>query len=175
MNKTNNKYRAYGYFVMAGFFYVAAAFEVLVGTIPSRTGDPGTAYRNDPGFFWAFIAVESAVGLYHLARGIHKFWQQRQNEPAAVESGQIFTPRTANSITASLAISIGLCFLILPVVEMFKATVYGGIVFKTHQLNLDPMLFWQLLIFHLFVAFLPILGGALLLMFSPKKIQTITV
>ena len=158
---------------MAGFFYVAAAFEVLVGTIPSRSSNPETAYRNDPGFFWTFIAVESAIGLYHLTRGIHKFWQQRQMEQTTVESGQIFTPRTANLITALLAISIGMCFLILPLIEMFKATVYGGIIFKTHQLAAEQQQFWLLLIFHLAVAMLPIIAGGLLLLFQPGKIHSI--
>ena len=115
----------------------------------------------------------SPICLYHLSRGIYSQQKQRVSGEITVKSGQLFTARTANFITVFLTASIGVCFLILPSIEMFRATVYGGFVFKKHQLAAEPQLFWLLLFFHLIVALLPITAGALLLLFPPRKIQSI--
>ncbi len=158
---------------MAAFYYVAFAFELMTGVIPRGSGDPAKFYRDNPVFFWVYILIVLALFLYQLIRGIFRYREQRQ----IGEPGKGFTTRTASIITAALTISIGVCFFILPVVEILKATAYGGYVFKTHQIASEPAPFFTILSFHFAATIIPIIAGVLLLAFPPKgtwEIQPIT-
>ncbi len=158
---------------MATFYYVAFAFVLLTGVLPGKSGDPAKSYQGDPGFFWIYISIMLALFLYQLIRGIIIYCQQRKIGEVLTENGSSFTTRTASMITAIVTISLGVCLLILPTVEIFKATAYGGYVFKTHQMSNEPALFFLLLLFHFIVTFLPIIGGVLLFVFPPKITVTI--
>ncbi|HEV7698661.1 MAG TPA: hypothetical protein VGO43_00385 [Pyrinomonadaceae bacterium] len=70
-------------------------------------------------------------------------------------------------------IPIGLCFAILPVVELVKQTTYGGYVFGTHPLASGSAVFWALVVFHVLIAVIPIMGGVLLLVFPPRHVDAI--
>lgn len=173
--KPRNKYRAFGYFGMATFYYVAFAFVLMTGVLPGKSGDPAKSYQGDPGFFWIYISITLALFLYQLIRGIIIYCKQRKIGEVLTENRSSFTTRAARMITAIVTISLGVCLLILPIVEILKATAYGGYVFKTHRLSTEPTLFFPLLLFHFIVTFLPIIGGVLLLAFPPKitlEIQT---
>lgn len=162
---------------MATFYYVAFAFVLLTGVLPGKSGDPAKSYQGDPGFFWIYISIMLALFLYQLIRGIIIYCQQRKIGEVLTENGSSFTTRTASMITAIVTISLGVCLLILPTVEIFKATAYGGYVFKTHQIASEPAPFFTILSFHFAATIIPIIAGVLLLAFPPKgtwEIQPIT-
>lgn len=165
-----NKYRAFGYFGMATFYYVVFASQLLTGMIPRGSGDPAKFYRENAGFFWIYISIIFLVFLYQAVRGIYLYWKRLRRDTDPPPEGKGFTPHTATLITAGILIPLGLCFLILPLVELIKLTAYGGVVFGTHTLKTEPAAFWGLMVFHLLIGAAPIMGGALVLIFRPKNV-----
>src|SRR5436190_2166563 len=151
---------------MATFYYVAFAFTLLTGVVVGRSGDPARSYEGDKGFFWIYTSIMLALFLYQLIRGVIFYRRQRKIDEVITEKA--FTTRTASILIVILTISIGACFLILPTVEIVKATAYGGYVFKTHTMSSEPTQFFPLIFVHFVITFLPIIGGVLLLAFSPK-------
>src|SRR5438874_9891851 len=146
MIKAKNKYRAFGYFSTAILFYVAFSFELLSGVIPRGSGDPAKFYHDNSGFFWTYISIIFLIFLYQAIRGIYLYWRRLRRDTDPIPEVKSFTPRMASIITSVVAIFVGLCFLILPVVEIFLKTTYGGAVFGNHSLTGEPFQFWILLI-----------------------------
>ncbi len=173
MIKPKNKYRAFGYFSMTIVYYVAFATHLLSGMIPRGSSDPAKFYQNNSGFFWTYISIVFLLFLYQAIRGIYLYWKRLRRDIDPIPKAKSFTPRTASLITSFIIIPIGLCFLILPTVELIKKTAYGGYVFGNHPLASEPTEFWILLIFQGIIAFVPILGGTLLFIFPPKHIEAV--
>jgi hypothetical protein len=168
-----NKYRAFGYFAMAIFYYVAFAFQLLAGVIPRGSGDPAKYYRENTGFFWTYILILFLVFLYQATRGIYLYRKRLRHDTDPVPQTKSFTPRTASIITLAVLMPVGLCFLILPLVELIKQTVYGGTVFGTHALKSEPALFWTVLVFQLVIGLAPIVAGVMLLIFPPRHVDPV--
>ncbi len=165
-----NKYRAFAYFATGTLFYGAFAFELLTGMIPRGSGDPAKFYRENMGFFWTYISIIFLVFLYQFVRGIYLYWKRlRRDTDPPQDKG--FTPRIASLITSAVTIPFGLCFLILPVVELVMKKAFGGVVFGNHPMSIDAGAFWGLLIFHLLVGFVPVLGGTMLFIFPPRHVE----
>src|SRR6478735_12192028 len=120
MKFSKNKYRAFGYFGMATFYYAVFAFQLLAGVIPRGSEDPAKYYRENTGFFWTYILILFFVFLYQAWRGIYLYWKRLRHDTDAPSGSRSFTPRTASIITSAIVIPIGLCFLILPLVESVK-------------------------------------------------------
>ncbi len=168
-----NKYRAFGYFGMATFYYVVFAFQLLAGVIPRGADDPVKYYRENTGFFWTYILILFFVFLYQFIRGIYLYWKRLRHDSDPVPEKKSFTPRTASIVTAVVVIPVGLCFLILPLVELIKQTAYGATVFGTHSMKSEPAMFWVLVVFQAAIGFVPILGGLLLLIFPPRHVDPV--
>ena len=170
--KSTNTGSIFGALVIYSF----VALQVLIGDLPSKShGVSSTFYEKNVGFFWTLISLQIAYGLYLLIGGIRRRRRLRKNIQNVGENGVSELGKILNVVTIVSAFLVGFCFLILPFVEVFKSTVYGGFIFKNHGLATEPELFWQLFFFHLLIAFLPILCGILLLIFAPKKIRLINV
>lgn len=153
--------------------YSLVALEVLIGDLPSKSGGvSSTFYEKNVGFFWILVSVQIGYGLYLLIGSIRSRRRLRKIIQNGGENGISEIGKILNVVTIISAFLVGFCFLILPLVEMFKSTIYGGLIFKNHGLVAEPEVFWQLWFFHLFIAFLPILCGVLLVIFAPKKIQS---
>lgn len=167
-----NKYRAFGYFASATLFYGVFAFQLLTGMIPRGSGDPAKFYRENMGFYWTYITIIFLVFLYHALRGIYLYWKRlrRDTDPPAANG---FTPRIAGLITSAIIIPFGLCFLILPIVELVMKKTFGGIVFGNHLMANEAGAFWSLLIFHVLIGLIPIFGGTLLFLFPPRHVALI--
>src|SRR5213083_1577994 len=151
MKVSKNKYRAFGYFGMAIFYYAAFAFQLLAGVIPRGSADPAKYYRENTGFFWTYILILFFVFLYQVSRGIYLYWKRLRHDTDAPPVAKSFTPRTASIITSLVAIPVGLCFLILPLIELVKQTAYGGTVFGTHSMKSEPAMFWGLVVFQMVI------------------------
>ena len=165
MIKPKNKYRAFGYFGMAAFYYVAFAAFLLTGITPR--GD----YQKDSGYFWTYISITFLLFLYQATRGIYFYWKRLRRGTDPIPETKSFSPRTASLITSLITIPVGLCFLILPLVELIKKTAYGGNVFGNHPSASEQNAFWMLLIFQIIIAFVPVIGGVLLFIFPPQHIE----
>jgi hypothetical protein len=167
-----NKYRAFGYFGMAIFYYAVFTMQVLTGMIPRGTGDPAKYYAENTGFFWTYIAVGFLVMLYQLSRGAYLYWARlrRDTDPPSTKG---FTPRTAAVITSLVAIPLGLLLLILPIAEIVKGTAYGGYAMGNHSLTAGAPAFWSVFVFHVLVAAAPIVGGSLLFIFPPRHTEAV--
>lgn len=165
MLKTKNKYRAFGYFGMAAFYYVAFAAFLLTGSTPR--GD----FQKDSGYFGIYISITFLLFLFQATRGIYLYWKRLRRDTDPIPEAKSFSPKTAGIITSFVVIPIGLCFLILPFIELIKKTAYGGNVFGNHPSASEPNSFWILLVFQISIALVPIIGGILLLIFPPKHIE----
>jgi uncharacterized protein YjeT (DUF2065 family) len=167
MIKPKNKYRAFGYFAMAIFYYVLFAGYLLTG------GTPRGDYQKATDYYWTYISILFLLFLYQAVRGIYLYWTRLRRDTDPLPEVKSFSPRTASLITSFITIPIGLCFLILPIVELVKKTAYGGNIFGNHPLTSEPDSFWILLIFQCVIAFVPIIGGILLFIFPPKHIEAV--
>lgn len=139
--------------------------------IPRGNGDPAKFYRENTSFFWTYIFIIFLLFLYQVVRGVYLYWKRLRHDTDPVPETGSFSPRIASIITSCIIIPIGLCFLILPIVELFKKTAYGGYAFGNHPMANEPGAFWSLVIVQVMIALFPIICGILLFIFPPKRVD----
>lgn len=103
----------------------------------------------------------------------------RRNNRRLIESGlaeqpnYIFFPRIWNNLAAILVIAAGLYFFVVARAEMQDGFATGGMLFQNHRIASEPESFWQLIYFHFALAAAPIVGGIVLMLFPPKRMDPI--
>ena len=141
--------------------------------IPRGNSDPAKFYLENFGFFWTYIFVLFLLFFYQFVRGVYLYWSRirRDTDPAPEKGG--FSPRVACIITSCVTIPIGLCFLILPIVELVKKTAYGGYAFGNHPMMSEPAAFWALIVVQTVIALFPMISGTLLFVFPPRNVDAV--
>ena len=170
MSRNKNQYKTTIIcFGLAAIVYSMAAIGVLNGKFPRsvRTGSELNAGVN-PRDFWLSVALQASIFLSLTGAAIYRRRLNASGE-RLLEGGRFFSNRAANAGAAIFIIAAGLCFLILPLAEINGGTIYGGALFGNHRVTAEPNLFGRLICFHIALSLPPIVGGVLLLLFSPPK------
>lgn len=105
------------------------------------------------------------------------FYQRQYNRRLA-EAGLginrwFLSERTFNYLTAVAMLLIGWYLITIPITESRSGLATGGLFFENHRFADEPNLYWQLIYFHFALGVLPLVGGAWLLLFQPKKSHSI--